>query len=377
MQVVIDSRMILPQMTGAGRYVLELARALRDLPGDDLFELWLQPGLLENHPVWKLSGDRIRLRSLRIRHMQLSSQWVLPEELLRRKPDLFHYPHFDLPWLVPGATVATLYDLKYIARPDFFPAIGGTKRLAIILMMTFTARRARRIIAISENTRKDLIHRLGVPPAKIRVVPLGVNECYFQSPSIEKVEAVRERYKLSEPFILFVGERRPHKNIEGLLLAFNSFRRMARKPYHLVIAGKHYTDFEAPERLVQNLEMEEAVHFLDSVKDDDLPLLYKAADAFALLSFYEGFGLPVLEAMASGTPVVVSEATSLPEVAGNAGLQVPVSDPEQAALALKSLIPGGENREEMISRGIERARQFTWEECARRTLTVYREARAT
>jgi glycosyltransferase involved in cell wall biosynthesis len=375
--IVIDGRMILPHMTGAGRYLLGLCQGLNALPGDESIELWLQAGLPADHPAWGLASKRITLRSLPAAHLSLRGQWVLPAELRRARPDLLHYPHFDLPWLAPGRVVATLYDLKYIARPDFFPRARRLRRWAILTMTRHTLRRAERLIVTSQSTANDLVQRLDARMDKLRVIPLGVNENLFTPVSPEAIADARRRYGLQQPFVLFVGERRPHKNLDGLLRAFDSFRRRAPGDYHLAIIGRPYSSYHQPEAWAQSLGLGARTHFIDYAPDADLPLLYHAADALMLLSQYEGFGLPVLEAMACGTPVVVSNVTSLPEIVGDAGLTVPPDEAELAAEALLQVVPGAKEREQRIALGIERARRFTWERCARRTLEVYAEALAT
>lgn len=374
--IVIDGRMVLAHMTGAGRYLLGLCQGLNALPGDERIELWLQPGLNADHPVWGITSKRVALRTVPAAHLSLRGQWVLPAALHRAHPELLHYPHFDLPWLTPGQVVATLYDLKYIARPDFFPHAGRLRRGVILAMMRHTLRRARRVIVTSHSTANDLVYRLSAPVEKLRVIPLGIDKGYFTAAAPQAIANARHRYSLEQPFILFVGERRPHKNLDGLLRAFEIFRRRVPKDYHLAIVGRSYPGYSRPEALAHALGLGNLVHFFDYAPEHDLALLYRAADAAILLSHYEGFGLPVLEAMACGTPVVVSNVTSLPEVAGKAGLQVSPDDPDQAAEALLQVIPGGMQREQCITLGVEQAQHFTWERCARQTLNVYREVLA-
>jgi glycosyltransferase involved in cell wall biosynthesis len=369
--IVIDGRMILPHMTGAGRYLLGLCRGLNAIPGDERIELWVQEGLPADHPVWRLNSDRVHVRPIPAAHLSLRSQWVLPGMLLRARPDLFHCPHFDLPWLTPGRVVATLHDLKYLIHPDFFPRTGSLRRLVIRAMMRHTLSRAAQVITPSQSTANDLIRYLNAPAEKLRVIPLGVDESHFAMAKPESLAATRRRYGLEQPFILFVGERRPHKNLEGLLRAFDLFHRKISPAHLLVIVGKPYSDYAQPETLVKALGLEKCVRFFEDLPDSDLPSIYHAADAFILLSRYEGFGLPVIEAMACGTPVVVSNVTSLPEVAGEAGLQVSPDNPEQAAEALGRIITGGRERQQRIALGIAHARRFTWESCARQTLDVY------
>ncbi|OGO37437.1 MAG: hypothetical protein A2W35_16260 [Chloroflexi bacterium RBG_16_57_11] len=372
--IVIDGRMILPNMTGVGRYLIGLCKGLNDLPGEENIELWLQSGLPEEHSAWRLDHGRIRIRPIPAAHLSLRGQWELPAALRRLHPDLLHYPHFDLPWLSPGRVVATLYDLKYIARPDFFPTSHWLRRWIIQSMTRHTLRRASRVIVPSQSTADDLVARLKAEQDKLTVIPLGVDESYFIPIEPGAITQIRRHYGLEGPFVFFVGERRPHKNLDGLLRTFDIFRHRAVSNYHLVIAGRAYPGYNRPEQFSQTLGLSGRVHFLDDIPDIDLIALYQAADAFISLSLYEGFGLPVLEAMACGTPVVASNVTSLPEVTGEAGLNVPPDDPEQAATALLQIIPGGEMREANIALGLERARRFTWKRCAQETLQVYREA---
>jgi alpha-1,3-rhamnosyl/mannosyltransferase len=374
MKVAIDGRMLLPEMTGAGRYLMGLASALaKQREGDD-FELWLQEGLPSAHPVWSIQTERLRLGTIAARQMQVRAQWIVPREVKRRRPDLFHYPHFDLPWATGGEIVATIYDLKYVARPEFFPHLAAIKRLGIRMMTSYTCRRARQIITISQHTARDLQARLKVSHEKITPIPLGVEERFFCPRTPEKTHDFRQRSQLIRPYLLFVGERRPHKNIPGVIQAFATFRKVGGKDYQLIIAGKPYADYRLPEQMVEDLDLQGSVRFIDYVADEDLPLLYGEAEAVVLLSFYEGFGLPILEAMACGTPVVASDTTSLPEAVGEAGWLVPPGNPEIAAMALRQAVFDGEMRSEYISRGQDRARMFTWERCAKRTIEVYHKA---
>ncbi len=374
MRIILDSRLLLPQMTGLGRYLLGLGRGFGQLDDDFQVEMWLQRGLPPGHPVWGLERGPVQFRRVDLPHMSLQAQWRLPLALLRAQRDLLHYPHFDLPFLAPGPLAATLHDLKYITRPDFFPRLGRARRLVMLAMMRSTVRKARRVIVVSDSTRRDAIRWLGARPEKLRVIYEGVEEPYFQPAPPEQTAAVRRRYGLEgEPFILFLGERRPHKNIPGLLRAFAHLRRMTSRPYTLAVAGKPYADYREPERLAEQLGLNAAVRFIDRLPDADLPALYQSASAFALLSRYEGFGLPILEAMAGGAPVLASDVTSLPEVVGSAGLCVSPDDPQIAAEALLTLLEDEAQRQTCIAAGKARARQFTWQRCARQTLEVYRE----
>jgi glycosyltransferase involved in cell wall biosynthesis len=374
MRIVIDGRMILPKMSGVGRYLLGLSHALGELGGDLSYELWLQDTLPAGHPAFQLERDRFHLRQIPIRHMSLRGQAAIPFYLRKSRPDLFHYPHFDLPAAAPGKIVLTIHDLKYLVHPEFFPCQGAMKRLAIRLLLVDGCRRARRIICVSQSTGADLRSFLKVGREKVRTIPEGVEQRFFERRSSAEIQGFRVQMGLERPFILSVGERRPHKNLDGLLQAFDLFRKEMKVDTWLVIAGQPYADYRLPEQTALSLGLDACVRFIDHIPDSDLPLLYQAADCLVLLSYYEGFGLPVLEAMASGTPVVVSDRTSLPEVAGQAGLLVPADDPLKAAQAIASLVRGGDERVRCIEAGLERAAGFTWERCASLTQEVYREA---
>jgi len=374
MKIVIDGRMILAQMSGVGRYLLGLCSGLKAVQDGNSYELWLQAGLPEEHPIWAMQGGKLSLRTLPLRQMSLASQVFIPLELRRAQPDLFHYPHFDLPFAAPGPVVATIHDLKYIARPDFFPKMGWSKRWLIQQMTLNTCRRTEKVICDSRATFSDLQNRLGIPAKKLRVVPLGVEERFFRKIAPQDLNAYRQKKGLEQPYLLFVGERRPHKNLPGLLQAFSLFRQSSGRDYTLVIAGKRYSDYHLPEQMVAEMKMKNEVRFLEYVSDDELPYLYQSAQALALVSFYEGFGLPILEAMASEITVVAANCTSLPEIVGDAGLLVAPDDPQRIALALREAAQPSAERARLIAAGFERARSFSWDACTRQTIQVYEEA---
>lgn len=370
--------MILPAMTGVSRYLIGLCRGLGQMKGDFSYELWLQPGLAADHPARQLGGERLELRRAAAGNMSLAGHLWMPLAVARRGAQLVHYPHFDLPPAMPGPLVATIHDLKYIARPDFFPQRGRFKRLAIRWLTANTCRRARRILCDSQSTAGDLQRLLGVPAEKLRVVPLGVEEHFFEQKPEAARQAFRARRGLERPYLLFVGERRPHKNLPGLLRAFKEFRALSGAGYELVIAGKAYAQERSAEQMAQALGLAGVVRFVDEVAEDELPYYYQCAAALVFLSYYEGFGLPLLEAMASGTPVVAARSTALPEVVGEAGWLVAADDPRQAAAAaaaaIAEAVTPGEARRSAIEQGLARARAFSWLRCAELTQQVYAEA---
>ena len=376
MYTIIDSRMILPHQTGVGRYLLGLADGFSQLSTNDHYEFWIQPRLPQDHPIKNLTAENITVQELSLRHMSPRAFWKIPVKVFQRNPDLIHYPHFDLPWSVPGPIVATIHDLKYISQPRFFPHDHKLKRILMYLMMYFTVHRANYVIADSKRTAADIQSYLKIPSHKISIIPLGVDSHFFQKKNPQISNKLLHHYNIDKPYLLFVGERRPHKNLMTLIEAFSIFRKKSVQPYRLIIAGRSYSDYQEPEKLVEKLGLKREVIFLDYVPDNDLPSLYREAAAFISLSYYEGFGLPALEAMASQIPVIVSDNTSFPEVVGDAGITIPPNQVDQIVDALLNIIPGGEMREDYISRGYQRAITFTWSKCAEKTNSVYQWAAA-
>jgi len=298
----------------------------------------------------------------------LWEQLVLPRHARRRELDLLHAPVYVGPLDAPCPLVVSVHDLSFFRFPDLFPRI---KRYYLQPFTRMTVRRASVVLASSESTGRDLVDILGASPDKIRVIPLGVDEGMRPLSGSKAVKVFRRRESLPEHMILYVGTLEPRKNLSTLLEAY---ARLCREPgfkHDLVIAGGKGWYYEEIDRTVERLGLRGRVLFPGFVPDADLPLWYNAADLFVYPSLYEGFGLPPLEAMACGTPVVVSDVSSLPEVVGGAGLAVAPSDSEALARAMARLLGDGELRDACRASGLERAQQFSWGACARKTADVY------
>jgi glycosyltransferase involved in cell wall biosynthesis len=284
--------------------------------------------------------------------------------------DLFHATDFALPPTLPGAhTVLTIHDLAFEVHPEeTMPGMLGYLKSAV----PRSARRADAIIAVSEATRRDLVDRYGLPPEKISVIPHGVSSRFSPLSSLpsppDEAGDIHASYHLpGEPFILTVGTLQPRKNHLRLVQAL----ALMKHPASLVIVGGNGWSYEAVRAEVARLRLEDRVIFAGFARDADLPALYRAAAMFAYPALYEGFGLPILEAMACGVPVLTSTASSLPEVAGDAALLVDPLDPESIANGLGQLLDDGPLRAELIRKGLARASEFTWERCARSTWSLY------
>jgi glycosyltransferase involved in cell wall biosynthesis len=374
MNIVLDARLLLPEMTGIGRYLLGLLQGFSHINSDNHYEFWAQAKLTNEHPIWNYSSPAIRIKKLPFDHKDIQQLWEIPLLLRNAQPDIFHNPHLNLSPFTPGRIVLTIHDLKYLSNPNYFIKQKNLKRIALYLMTTISLIKSNQIMIDSQHTRQDILKYFKIDPQKLNVVLSGVSPKFFHTPNQSEVNIYRKQSGLTLPFLLFIGERRPHKNLPNLIRAFQIFRSMGNEHYHLVIAGKSYLDYRDPEIITEEFNLRNYVHFFDYVSEEYLPLLYQAADVFVLVSKYEGFGLPILEAMASGTPVVASNNTSLIEVAGKAALLVNENEPEEIATAITQLLPGSPKREVMIQQGISHAQKFTWENCALNTLNVYQKA---
>jgi glycosyltransferase involved in cell wall biosynthesis len=283
--------------------------------------------------------------------------------------DLLHGLAFVSPLLQPCSTIVTIHDESFALFPEFF---RGANAAYLRLFTRLSCRRAARIIAVSENTRADVMRLYGVPGERVQVVPHGVDARFFPRPASEVAEFKRA-HSLPDHFILFVGTLEPRKNLVKLIEAFSNLQSRISN-LKLILAGGKGWYYDQIFAAVERLDMQDEVIWAGYVPTDDLPLWYNSADVFAFPSRYEGFGMPLLEAMACGTPVVTSNASSLPEVAGDAALLVPPDDVGALADALARTLTDADLRQALHAKGLARAATFTWEETARRTAAVYRHA---
>jgi alpha-1,3-rhamnosyl/mannosyltransferase len=376
MHIVIDARAAGDHFPGIGRYIFSLVAALAARNSGHRLTLLVAGG----H-----AAQRFDLASLARQHQlatvavgaapfSLAEHVLVPRALRALRADLYHAPFYARPVVgLPCPAVTTLYD----AIPLHFPAlVSGRARAFYGLMQRLAIRASRCVIAISHSARADLIAAYGAAPERTFVTPLAADRRYGPQPPVV-VDAVRSRMQIAGRYVLSLSSDKPHKNIEGLLLAWALLAR-ARAPGslpQLVLAGHRASDRQGADALVQTLGLQHSVLSLPNLPEDDLPAIYAGAQAFVFPSLYEGFGLPPLEAMACGTPVICGAGSSLPEVAGDAALMVDMRDIRALAAALGRVLGDDEVREQMRAAGLRRAAQFSWERTARLTLAVYELAR--
>ncbi|HHX43365.1 MAG TPA: glycosyltransferase family 4 protein [Chloroflexi bacterium] len=367
-RIGIDYTAAVQQRAGIGRYTRGLIGALAELDREREYVLF-SAGVEAEPRTWPDNFAR-RALPLSDRHMAIVWQRLrvpLPVELVTGRIDLFHSPDFVLPPVWRARTVLTVHDLSFLRHPE----CSSPPLLAYLMRaVPHSVARADILIADSESTRRDLIELLHVPEDRVFVVYAGVEERFRPEPSPEDALR-RKRWGLERPYILSVGTLQPRKNFCRLIHAFHRLAQAHGAPHELVIAGGKGWLYDEIFAAIGELGLEKRVRVLGFVDDADLPALYRGADVFAFPSLYEGFGIPVLEAMGCGTPVVTSNVSSLPEVAGDAALQVPPEDVDALADALWRSISDSALRETHRTRGFEQVARFTWRRAAHDLIDVY------
>jgi glycosyltransferase involved in cell wall biosynthesis len=377
MRIGIDYTAAARQRAGIGRYTRELVAALLKLKSSHRYTLFAAVGRLETRD-WRLEIENLQslISSLKFRAIPITDDWLhrlwqrlrlpVPVEAITGPLDVFYSPDFVLPPTLRGTrTLLTVHDLSFLHFPDAF--VPSLQRYLERVVPRSVAR-ADRVLADSASTSNDLIAHFGTPPEKVRVLYSGVDARFC--PDAEPGEKVRlkARYGLGDrPYVLSVGTLQPRKNYVRLIKAFANLQPASLQ---LAIAGGQGWLYE--DILAEAGKHGDRVRVLGFVDDADLPALLRNAALFAFPSLYEGFGLPVLEAMACGAPVVCSDASSLPEVAGDAALMVDPLDVNGLAQAMARALEDVDLRQEMVGNGLARAAQFTWGKAARQLLDAFK-----
>ncbi len=361
MRIGVDaSRAVVRPRTGTENYSYHLIREMLALGRAHDYTLYFNQPPAPGDFATGGAAERVIPFPRLWTHLRLSA------EMRTDPPDVLFVPSHVLPIVHPARSVATVHDLGYLYWPKAHPL---ARRWYLHLSTLFNARASSRVIAVSQLTADDLVRQYGVPPEKIAVIPEGCGPEY-RPQSADAIAGVRSRYGLAGRYVLVVGTIQPRKNIGRLVEAFGRLRQAAGD-VTLVLAGKPGWG-AAP--ILRRIAAASSVRILGYVPDRDLPALLGGAEALAFPSLYEGFGLPALEAMAVGTPVVCADNSSLPEVVGDAGLLVKPTDVDAIATALGLLLEDAPLRDELRRRGLERASAFTWTRCAAATLDLLESA---
>lgn len=371
MNIGIDYTAALKQSGGIGRYTRGLITTLAQLDHKNHYTLLITPDapldglqLFETRPNFDHKTYPLPERWLTIAWHRL--YLPVPVEWFAGPIELFHSPNFILPPTSRAKTLLTVHDLSFIRHPQ-----GAVDSLRAWLMKVVprSIARADHILADSHSTKQDLTELFQVDPATVTVVGAGVEARFRPVTEQTVLDTVRQRYQLPGKFILSLGTLEPRKNFTGLIEAYQ--QSPVRESHHLVIAGGKGWLYDDIFARAAASPVADRIHFTGFVADNDLPALYSLADIFAYPSHYEGFGIPIVEAMACGVPVVCANNSCLPEVAGPAALQITATDTVALAEALHRLATDDPLRRQAIERGFHQARQFSWTAAAERLLAVY------
>lgn len=341
------------RQTGISRYISELVSGLRDVmsPDDKLLMLGQKLGNLQDSALFRIGWE----------------QTGLPMTVAAQRLDVLHGPLSVLPMAARVHGVITVHDLAFLKFPDQVPA---KRRNWLIAGTRLSARKADRIITISENTKTDLLNWLKLPDEKVRVIPLAI------SPQIQRVsgtslDVFRMKIEVDRPYILAVGTLEPRKNLPTLLRAFAKIKDEI--DHQLVLVGPEGWLTRELKETLDDLSLGDRVRLTGFVSDSELGGWYSAADLFAYPSWYEGFGLPSIEAMHCGAPVLASNTSSFPEVVGDAGVLIPPGDVDLWATTMRDMLRDRARLDDLRARGFARAADFSWRRTAQETYDVYRE----
>jgi glycosyltransferase involved in cell wall biosynthesis len=378
-RVALDARRLAGNRRGVGLYVHNLVRCLPKAAPDMEFLLlvdrpvpasFVPAGCRQIVVGGRPSDDS---QSVSPPGAKISSVYwmnvLVPRVLTRERVELFHGTNVAAPLVSGCPSVVTIHDLVYRRIPD---TLAPFHRFYHRLLVPIAARRAAHLIAISESTRSDIINLVGVRPTKVTAIHHGIDASFLPVTDDVRLASVRSQFCLPNRFILHVGAVERQKRLEPLMVAAAD---MLKKDLvdGVVLAGEEGRGAEDVRRVVAQLGIAERVHFLGYVAQEVVPALYTLARCTVYPSWYEGFGMPVLEAMACGSPVITSNVSSFPEVAGDAALLLPPGDSGAMVRTLERLLTDDQLRDSLVTKGIQRAKRFSWEACAARHVDVYRQ----
>ena len=369
--------------TGSGQYTMKLLRALLATCPTNQYFLALHAGQVSS--LHDETGDSQLDTGRFVLHTpvdRLGENWAklwfeqmtFPRFCRRERVDIAHVPYWAAPLWQNVPTVVTVHDLI----PLMFSLYRGNLLVRMYSgLVSRSARRAARIVTDSETSRQDIIRLLRVPPEKVQVVYLAADESYHPVSDGDVLHGVQQKYHLPEQYVLYLGGFDARKNVSFLLQAYARLALEWPEVPHLVIAGRLPEEdsefFPDPHRWIDNLDLSDRVALIGWVDEEDKPALYSGARVFVFPSDYEGFGLPVLESISCGTPAVVTEVGSLPEIVGDGGIRVPVGDLDGLTEAMSSILRDPELQETLRRKGLEHAAQFGWERTAEQMVSIYSE----
>ena len=366
MRIGIDARKL--HDFGIGTYIRNLLRQLARIDSQTGFVILCRP---EDCPAVATLGENFRAVAETAGNYSVVEQVAIPLALRRERVTLFHAPHYVLPPLVRCPSVVTIHDCIHLMFPQYLPNRAALTYARASIRLA--ARQATRVLTVSHSSKRDILRFVDTQPEKIDVIYNAYDERFGIPPREEAIESVRERYQLNDPFVLYAGNVKPHKNLERLIETFHLVRQRGHDQLKLVLIGDEISKYAALRRAVHRYQLHKYVRFVGYLPEETLAVMYRLASVFVFPSLYEGFGLPPLEAMASGTPVVTSNVSSLPEVAGDAAVLVDPYSPESIADGVHRVLSDDVLRDELKVKGPLRAQQFSWAQSVGRIREIYAE----
>jgi glycosyltransferase involved in cell wall biosynthesis len=367
MKIAIDARKW--RDYGIGAYVRNLVRQLARLDRETTYVVFCRSA---DQPTLRDLGENFLPVVDESPGYSLREHWSIPRQLRRLGVDLYHSPHYVLPWLWDGPSAVTVHDCIHLLFPEYLPPRPFALQYARA-MMGRAVERSACVFTDSEASRADILRLFpDADPERLSVVTGAIDPALLEDPGEAERERVRERYQIQGRYVFYAGNIKPHKNLERLIGAFGLLReRSGLEDVKLIIVGDEIHKHGALRRRVDAAGVRNDVRFFGFVPERTLVSLYRMASVFAFPSLYEGFGLPPLEAMALGVPVVTSQISSLPEVVGDAALLVDPYSEEAIADAIGRVLEDGALRADLVERGRARARLFSWERSAARVHDRY------
>lgn len=366
MRIGLDLHTVNNFMQGSRTYIYNLAKALlRNDPANE-YVLYL-PHAYRSVIEEELQGFNAAFKEVPKGNRIIRLSVTFPARLAFDHIDIFHCNYIGLV-IRPCPYIVTLHDILHEVYPEFYP-----KMLKTLMSLTYpiSAKRAAFVLTVSHFSKKEIIRLYNIPEEKIEVTPDAVSSEFRIIEDREKIRQVAIKYKIRGNYILFLGRIEPRKNLQALIEAYHVLKTQYKIRHQLVVAGMQDPLFKDFCNNLIMREMSTGILFTGGVPQEDLPYLINGADLFAYPSFAEGFGLPVLEAMSCGTPVVASNTTSLPEVTGGAAVLIDPNNIRELAEALNGVLNNSELRNEMREKGLDQARRFSWDKTAEKTLRIY------
>ena len=372
MKICLDACVLTQPMTGIARYTLNLIEALTKIDSENeyfvIFDGDIPKTISMNRNFTPIFSKK------RVPIPFFASQIYLPHLLKKLKIDVFHCPrNWPFPFLKLCKYVVTVHDVYPLLFSQDFSSVKDLLYYKYYKVLTYSIpKKVDAIITVSENSKIEITRLLGIPGNRVTVIPEAADKIFRDMSDQIAKKRVVAKYNISLPFILHVGGIQSYKNTSSLIQAFHRLHNSSNAINHnLVIIGRLGRSEANVKELVNKLDLDDRVIFTGFVCDEDLVLLYNAAELFVHLSLYEGFCLPILEAMACGTPVLASNSSAIPEVTGNAGLLVDPMNTDRIAEGMLTLLSNNDLRQELRQKGLKRAKSFSGEEAAKRTLGVY------